>query len=256
MRQFLETCELAARSGGNALVTLRGTAEVRAKAPRDLVTAADIAAQEIVHEVLRMAYPSHAIVGEEGLCDEPAALNPRFRWFIDPLDGTTNFVHGLPYYATSVALVENGIPIVGAIFNPETNECYTAAKGEGAFLNGERIRVSPVELMNDALIATSFAAAVDPDSPEVQRFLTVLRHAQAVRRLGSAALNLCYVAAARMDGYFGSSTKAWDVGAGIVIVREAGGIVTGIDGKPFDILEPHFVAASSDSLHAEICQLM
>ena len=256
MKHFLEVCEAAARKGGNTLLEMRGKAAVQAKAPRDLVTEADIAAQDVVFGVLREQFPTHAIVGEEALLDEPADIDHSYRWLIDPLDGTTNYVHGLPYYATSVALVRNGTPIVGAIFNPETNECYTAAEGMGAFLNGEPLKVSCVETMSDALLAASFAATVDPASPEVQRFLRVLGEAQAVRRLGAAALNLCLVAASQLDGYFGSTTKSWDVAAGIGIVQEAGGYVTGIHGEPFDIESPHFVAAATSPLHGKICQFM
>lgn len=256
MQHFLEVCEAAARAGGAELLARRGTAQVRAKAPRDLVTEADLAAQQAVFDIIHQAFPDHAIVGEEQLNHPAAAGAAAFRWLVDPLDGTTNFVHGLPYYGTSVALVENNQPIVGVVYNPDSGACYRATMGQGAYLNDAPIHVSQIESPSEALVAASFAAVVDPDSPEVRRFLSVLGHVQAIRRMGSAALNFCLVAAGRLDGYFATTCYAWDVAAGVLLVREAGGHIIGIEGQRFDIDRPQFIATGTETLQRELLRLM
>jgi myo-inositol-1(or 4)-monophosphatase len=165
-------------------------------------------------------------------------------------------VHHLPHYAVSVALVERGRPIVGAIFDPVHDECFTAQLGDGARLNGRPIRASNVHDLSQALVAASFSAKVDADSPEIDQFVAALLTCQAVRRTGSAALNLCYLAAGRLDAFWALSTKAWDVAAGVLLVEEAGGVVTQLDGRTFSLDEPHPVASASNALHQEFLRLL
>src|SRR5262249_39408329 len=158
-----------------------------------------------------------------------AGLDAEYCWVVDPLDGTTNYVHQLPHYAVSIALVERGRPIVGVILDPVHNECFAAQRGRGATLNGHAIRTSRAQELSQALVAASFAAQVVPGSRELDQFVAAVLECQAVRRTGSAALNMAYVACGRMDAFWALSTKAWDVAAGAVIVEEAGGVVSAID---------------------------
>ena len=152
-----------------------------------------------------------------------SALEQEFCWVVDPLDGTTNYVHQVPHYAVSVALVKRGRPIAGTIYEPISDECYTALAGGGATLNGRTLQTSRVERLDQALVAASFSAKVAPDSYEIDQFVAALLACQAVRRTGSAALNLAYVAAGRFDAFWAMTTKPWDVAAGILLVRGGGG---------------------------------
>ncbi len=250
MPNYLKVCEEAARAAGAVLLDWADRFTVREKGPADLVTEADIASQGVIYERLRHAFPEHAILGEEA----GETINPgaEFRWLVDPLDGTTNFAHRLPCYAVSIGLERAGQVLAGVIFNPASNECYTAAVGEGAFLNGERLRTSAITQLSSALVAASFPPRVARTSPEIRHFVEVLVAAQSVRRTGSAAINFCHLAAGRYDGYWATDTKAWDVAAGILIVREAGGIVTAIDGGEVNLDQPKFVAAATRELHAQL----
>lgn len=254
LAEYQRLCETAARAGGAVLLDWAGRFEVREKGPADLVTEADLASQKVIQDTLLGAFPMHGFLAEED-----AAIPSRqdgLRWVVDPLDGTTNYVHGAPNYAVSVALEQHGKPLVGAVYDPLSEECFTAARGQGAWLNGRRLRVSPVAQMSKALIAASFASHVRRESPEVAEFITVLLAAQATRRMGSSALNLCYLAAGRYDGYWSTTTKAWDIAAGVLLVLEAGGIVTAIDGADFRLEDPRFVAACTSQLHHELSALL
>ncbi len=254
MPDYVQVCEEAARAGGRALLSWIGRFQVREKGPSDLVTQADLASQQAIRDILRAAFPQHDFVSEEH--DNPLDPSAEYVWIVDPLDGTTNYVHQLPHYAVSVALVHRGKPLVGVILDPVRDECFSAQRGAGARLNGQPIQVSSAEHLSDALVAASFAAKVEPGSPEIAQFVAAVLHCQAVRRTGSAALNLCYVAAGRFDVFWALSTKAWDVAAGILLVEEAGGTVTCWDGRPLDLRVPHPLACSTDSLHAEFSQLI
>ena len=231
-----------------------GRIEVREKGPSDLVSEADLAAQEAVQDVLLSAFPDHGFVSEESA--EPLNAQSEYCWVVDPLDGTTNYVHQVPHYAVSVALVHHGKPIVGVVLDPVHDELFSAASGQGAFLNGIAIRTSQEGHLSQALIAASFSAKVRPDSQEIDQFVSVLLHCQAVRRTGSAALNLAYVAAGRFDAFWAMSTRAWDVAAGVLLVIEAGGVVTRLDGGPFDLKVAHPVASASQELHDSFRSLL
>jgi myo-inositol-1(or 4)-monophosphatase len=238
----------------------RGRFDVREKGPADLVTQADVSSQQAIREIVLGEFPHHAFLGEE----DPAGTrtDAEFLWVVDPLDGTTNYVHGLPNYCTSVALRRRD-PTSGAeeviaatVFDPVMEECFTATPGNGAWLNGRPIHASQVADLSQALVAASFPARVDRDSPEVVDLLNILPHCQAFRRMGSAALNLCYVAAGRLDAYWSTSTKIWDIAAGVLLVREAGGIVTAPGGRPLDLIRGHFVAAANRQLHEQLCRVL
>jgi myo-inositol-1(or 4)-monophosphatase len=239
----------------------------RTKAPSDLVTEADLASQQQIRQILLSEYPDHDFLGEEQLDGleavgrpEPSPPAPRpvdgYRWLVDPLDGTTNYVHGLEHYAVSVALERRGQLLVAAVFDPVRGECFTAAVGEGAFLDGQRLRASRTVELSDALVATGFAGTVPRGSREVSRFVEVLRRCRATRRLGSAALNLGYLAAGRLDAYWATSVKIWDVAAGVLLVREAGGTVTAVDGGELDLATPRLAAASTEALHQQLLEAL
>lgn len=249
MAQFLSKCEEAARAGGQVLLDWMDHFEVREKGPSDLVTEADLGSQKVIRELLIGAFPGHGFLGEEG-ADE--AGDGSYRWIVDPLDGTTNYAHRLPQFCVSVALEKAGQLVVGTVFDPLSGECFTASAGGGAFLNGRPIRVSGVTQLVNALAAVSFPARVQRGSPLIQDFIEVLLQAQALRRMGSSALNLAYLAAGRLDAYWATDTKTWDVAAGWLLVQEAGGVITGLGGAPCSLSHPHFVAAATTQLHGQM----
>jgi myo-inositol-1(or 4)-monophosphatase len=253
---YARTCEEAVRAGGAAVQGWIGRIDVRKKGPADLVTQADFASQEVIRETLLDVFPDHSLLAEE---QDHRAATPRrteYRWIADPLDGTTNFVHGVPHYSVSLALERNGQLIVGAVYDPMREECFTAVAGEGARLNGQPIRTSSVCELSEALAAVGFPPNTPPDCPDLLVFLEALAPCQAIRRTGSSALNLCYLAAGRFDAYWSFSAKVWDVAAGVLMIREAGGVVTSPRGGPFLLDEPQFLAAANDALHARFRELV
>jgi myo-inositol-1(or 4)-monophosphatase len=260
MPEYIEICEESAKAGGAVLQHWRGKFAVREKGPADLVTQADLAAQDVIREVVLSAFPEHDFLGEENTSDESASSNNNenrspFRWICDPLDGTTNYVHGVPCYSVSVALEHEGEIVAGAIFDPNRGECFSAAKAKGAFLDGMPMETSAVTRLDGALIAAGFGTQVTAESLEVAQFLAVLPRCQAVRRIGSAALNLANVACGRYDAYW-VAAKSWDVAAGVLLVEEAGGIVTGQDGEKLDINAPRLVAGATAPLHQELLEVV
>ncbi len=254
MPDYLKASEDAARIGGEILLSWIGRFKAREKAPSDLVTEADLASQEAIQEHLLGLFPDHGFLAEED-----AAIvgeNGAYRWIVDPLDGTVNYVHGVPQFAVSVALEIAGRVAVGTVWDPIAKECFTAEAGQGAFLNGERLQTSQVERLADAMVVASFPPKIQKGSAEIENFVNVLVSCQTLRRTGSAALNLSYVAAGRFDGYWATATKSWDVAAGFLLVREAGGVVTNLDGGPVDLDRPQFVAASNSMLLNELRPLV
>lgn len=253
---FRPACERAAQAAGEALLTWRTSVQAREKGPRDLVTYADLASQRLIRHMLLEAYPDHGFLGEEQEADGTRGQACEYQWIVDPLDGTTNYVHGLPHYAVSIALEHRGQILVGTVYDPVARESFTAVRGQGACLNGERLRASGVTNLRQALVAVSFAASVERDAAEVYQFLEALPVCRAIRRLGCSSLNLAYLAAGRFDAYWAMSTKAWDIAAGVLLVQEAGGLVTGIGGEPLDVYQGHFAAAATPELHAELLALL
>jgi myo-inositol-1(or 4)-monophosphatase len=219
-----------------------------------LVTEADLASQEAIRQRLLSVFPEHDFVSEEG--DQGGQLDGRYCWVVDPLDGTLNYVHQIPHYAVSIALLEHGKPIVGVIYDPVSNECFRARRGAGAWLNGTRIMTSGVVTLSEAIIAASFSARVQFPAREIDQFVAAVEQSQGVRRTGSAALNLCYVACGRFDAFWALSTKAWDVAAGVLLVEEAGGAVSNPEGAPFSLSEPHPVACANDRLLNAFCAML
>ena len=244
------------------LLDLRGHVNPREKAPKDLVTEADFASQEAIYSIVSQAFPDHGFVGEEGPApvrkeaSAPQPEDPEYCWVVDPLDGTLNYVHQLPNYSVSVALRRGGQVVCGTVFDPVLQECFCAEWGQGATLNGHPIRPSTCEQMDRALVAASLPVDIPRDSLEIARFIEVMHTAQSIRRLGSAALNLCYLAMGRLDAYWAMCVKTWDVAAGQLIVCEAGGTVTRPDGSPFELDRPQFVAAATGQLHSELIDVL
>jgi myo-inositol-1(or 4)-monophosphatase len=260
MANLVEVCEEAARLGGAVLMDWIGRFKIREKGPADLVTEADLASQNAIRTLLADRFSDHVFLGEE---DAPSAalIAARLRgdrpvWIVDPLDGTTNYAHGEPHFCVSVAVVKDNAILAGAVLKPVTDECFTAERGSGAQLNGQPIHVSDVDDLRQALVGLSFPPQFRRDSIEVEDLFRVMEATQAVRRSGSAALNLCYVAAARYDAYWATKTNAWDVAAGCLIVEEAGGVVTALDGSAFDLAAPWPVAAATAALSRQLIKTL
>ena len=249
---YLSICEQAARAGGQVLQQWVDRFSVREKGWGDLVTEADFEAQKTIREIIRGTFPEHAMLAEAQDAASDPSTSAEFRWLVDPLDGTMNYVHGVPHYATSVALEHRGELLVGVVFDPCLDECFTAAAGHGAHLNGKPIRTSEVTEPDDALAAVGFPPGMAENAPDLLVFLEVVTRCQGIRRTGSAALNLCYVAAGRFDFYWSFATKIWDVAAGVLMVREAGGEVTAPDGRPFDLDSAQFLTAANRRLHTRV----
>ena len=252
---YLRVCIEAVHIGGRVIQDWAGRAEVRKKGPADLVTQADFASQEAVRKAVLEAFPEHCLLGEEKLPGVDAVERAEYRWIVDPIDGTTNFLHGVPHYCVSLALERQGELLVGAVYDPMLDECFTAAAGCGAQLNGRPIHTSAVTALSEALAAVGFPPNVQPDTPDLLVFMEMLRRCQAIRRTGSSALNLCYLAAGRYDLFWSYSTKIWDVAAGVLILREAGGQITSPTGGEFLLEEAHFLAASTPQLLGELLEV-
>jgi myo-inositol-1(or 4)-monophosphatase len=252
----MRVCEQAVLKAGDLLLEKMGSVEPREKGRFDFVTEADLAAQKVVRDTILESYSDHSFVGEESEPGDEPASDSQYRWIADPLDGTTNFIHGVPHFAVSLALEHCGEIVVGAIFNPVADECFTAAVGEGAWLNGDPIRTSQVRKLEHAMGAVGFPAVVTDDSPDLKVFLKAVKVCQSIRRTGSAALNLAYVAAGRFDMAWSFCGKLWDVAAGALLIREAGGMITAPDGGPFDLDHPAFIATGNPELQVELKYLV
>lgn len=217
----------------------------------NLVTEVDRLAEEAVLDRIRSLFPDHAIVaeesGEHGRADE-------YVWYVDPLDGTTNYAHGFPIFAVSIALVRRGEPIVGVVFAPALGELFTATRGGGSWLNGRPIRVSTAPDLERSMVATGFYPPVQ-DLHNVDEFVEMLQKSQAVRRPGAASIDLAYVACGRFDGYWEYRLGPWDVAAGALLVTEAGGTVTNVDGSPFG-LHDRAILATNGLVHAEMKEVL
>ena len=229
----------------------RNNPDIRKKGPIDLVTAADLAAEQAFRVLIAARFPDHVVLGEEER--NPASAAPaRCRWIIDPLDGTTNFAHGLALFCVSIALEVDGVLEIGVVYDPLGEELFVAERGRGARVNGRPMRVSRTDSLGDALLCTGFPYSIrDGQARQVDIFSRFLGGARAVRRLGSAALDLCYVAAGRFDGFWEEQLHSWDIAAGALMVSEAGGRVTRYDDGPIDLFRGQIVA-SNGPLHGQM----
>lgn len=250
LRQFAAL--IARRAGALLLEGFQKPHEIRFKGEIDLVTEMDLASEAAIIEAIEERYPDHAILAEESGKHDRAS---RYRWVIDPLDGTTNYAHGLPIFCVSIGLEKDGEPYLGVIYAPALNELYEAETGEGAYLNGKPIRVSEATALNQSLLVTGFPYDVQDKSSNVEDFGRFIHKARAVRRLGSAAIDLAWVAAGRFDGFWEPRLGAWDMCAGTVVVREAGGRVTAYDGGPFSIHNKE-ILASNGKLHPAMVDVL
>ncbi|HEY9465723.1 MAG TPA: inositol monophosphatase family protein [Vicinamibacterales bacterium] len=243
---FLATAvEIVLQAGAIQLARRASGFHIDKKGTIDLVTEVDIECERMCRAILAERFPDHDILAEEMSRDPQQPSTSTHRWVYDPLDGTTNYAHGLPIFCSSLALQIDGRTVVGAIYDPTRAELFTAERGTGAFLNGQRLHVSAAAELIDALLVTGFPYDVHKHTADlVTMFGAFLGRARAVRRLGSAALDLCYVAAGRFDGYWEQHLWPWDVAAGALIVAEAGGTVTGMDGSDFDPAAAHLVASN------------
>ena len=252
MSKELETAVAAAKAAGEVLRNGFGQhLEVKYKGEVDLVTKADENAEGAIKEVLRESFPNYGMLAEEGGEFEGGG---DVRWIVDPLDGTTNYAHGFPVFCTSIALEKDGEVILGVVHDPMTNETYTAERASGATLNGEPIAVSETDEPIRALLATGFPYDRDDMPAALDLFGRFAMLTQSMRRLGSAALDLCYVATGRLDGYYERGIKVWDIAAGTLILREAGGKVSDYRGNELS-LERGEVVASNGPLHQDMVRM-
>jgi myo-inositol-1(or 4)-monophosphatase len=228
--------------------------QVSLKGPANFVTAADRQAEEILREELEHARPGYGFLGEEGGAREGS--DKTHRWIVDPVDGTLNFLHGIPHFAISIALEREGTIIAGVVYNPANDELFTAERGKGAFLNDQRIRVAARKRLGDAVVA---CALPHPSRGDVEltrsEHLAVQDKAAGLRRFGAAALDLAWVAAGRLDAYWERSLSPWDMAAGIALVREAGGFMTDLDGRD-DMLKTGGILAGNEDIHRELLQVL
>jgi myo-inositol-1(or 4)-monophosphatase len=254
VQRFLEEAVAAAKEAG-ALQKERLWSEhsITFKGEIDLVTEVDSRCEELIVGRLRKAFPEHSFLAEENVYDSGSAP---YKWVVDPLDGTTNYAHGFPWFCVSIALEHQDRVQLGVIYHCMMDELFTAVRGEGAFLNGKRIQVSNRKPLRRSLLATGFPYDRTRDNENnFENFENFQLSARAVRRAGAAALDLAYVAAGRLDGYWECKLKPWDVAAGTLLVAEAGGEVTNHAGLPYSIYD-HRVVASNHLIHEEMLNLL
>ncbi len=245
--------EAAVRAGEIQLEHYGQDVKIEKKGAIDLVTEVDHACEGAILEVIRARFPDHDIVTEE---QDLARTGSRHVWIIDPLDGTTNFAHSYPMFSVSIALAVDGGVVAGAVFDPLRDELFTAEKGAGAHLNGRRLKVTAEDRLIQSLILTGFPYDLHEKLVERLRpFIRVMARARAVRRAGSAAIDLSYVAAGRADGFWEAVLKPWDMGAGRLLVEEAGGRVTRFDGSPVS-LGPDEIMATNGVIHDELMAVL
>ena len=246
--------EIARRAGALLRAEVGKRRQIAFKgSPTNLVTEMDRRAEALIIDGLRAEFPGHAILSEErGTVGGPAS----HRWIVDPLDGTTNYAHGIPVFCVSIGLEVDGQPRLGVVYDPNLDECFVAERGNGARLNGERLSVSETPVLNESLLATGFPYSIR-ESPHnnLAEFAAFSLRCRGVRRMGSAVLYFCYVAAGRLDGYWELRLGPWDAAAGGLMVEEAGGRVTNLTGGPLDLDRPA-VVASNGRIHDEMLRVL
>ena len=245
--------EAVVRAGDLQMAKFGTGVRVEKKGAIDLVTEVDLEVENMFRAMIAERFPDHDVLAEELGGGTSGA---RHRWVFDPLDGTTNFAHGVPIFCASLALEVDGEAIVAAVYDPNREELFTAEAGVGSWMNGQRLKVSANDSVLESMLVTGFPYNIQQNTDEfVKVFAQVLKHARAVRRLGSAAIDLCWVAAGRMDGFWEASLKAWDMRAGALILEEAGGKVTGMAGEQWDPYEGH-ILATNGLIHDELLRVL
>jgi len=253
-RELLAFAEELARGGGGILRKSFGRQQtIHFKGEINLVTDVDRESEGYILGRIRDRFPDHGLLSEES----PERVSPSpYRWIVDPLDGTTNYAHGYPCFCVSVAVEHEGAVVAGAVYDPLLDESFTAARGEGAFRNGERVAVSKTGELRRSLLATGFAYDVKTSADDnLDFFRAFVLTGQAIRRDGSAALDLCYLACGRFDGFWELKLKPWDTAAGLLILHEAGGISTRLDGGPYDLYQPDLLA-SNGRIHGQMVEVL
>src|SRR5215469_3851246 len=249
MKSFVETAaEIAAQAGSLLRHYFERRVSFEMKGEYDLLTEADKASEKHIVERLSHEFPEHAIVAEEGGGRESAS---EYRWYVDPLDGTTNFAHSYPVWNVTLALEKAGELIAGVVFDPNRHELFTAERGAGAFLNGRRVSVSKARRVADSLLCTGFPNHNRSTNPNIHFFHELAMSAHGVRRSGSAAVDLAYVACGRLDGFWEIGLNPWDMAAGILLIREAGGVCSDMTGARHHLRSPH-ILADNGMLHQEL----
>jgi len=243
----------AAYKGQTVLLSHYGRVKVNKKGAIDLITEADTGSEKTIIETIKKAFPDHTILSEESGLNKGKADH---KWIVDPLDGTTNFAHQIGLFSISIAFALSGDTVIGVVLSPVTGELFTAVKGKGAELNGRPIKVSNSQPVSESLLATGFPYdLIDCFNPLMTRFSKCLKASQGVRRLGSAAIDLCFVACGRFDGFWEQNLKPWDTAAGELIAREAGATITDFSNKPFNIYKKEILATNS-YVHEEMLSLL
>lgn len=244
--------ELAYAAGALAREAARTERRISYKGSVDLVTDADEASERLIVAGIHEAFPDHRLIGEEGAT---GAADSDYGWFIDPIDGTTNFAHGYAHWAVSIMMEFRGEPVVGAVYDPMKDEMFFAVKGQGATLNDAPISVTLETDLKRSLLASGFSYNIDERKPAFALWEAFNQGAQGMRRGGAAALDMVWVAAGRLDGYYEQPINTWDVGAGVVIAREAGATVTAMDGGPYQLLGRE-VCCTNGAIHEQVVQLI
>ena len=245
-----------AKDAGQLLLEKFGRiTQITKKGDINLVTEADLASEALIIERIRSHHPKHSILAEESGEATVVGGDAAWKWIIDPLDGTTNYAHGYPCFCVTLALEHDGDIVIGVTFDPTRNELFAAEKGRGASLNGRPIRVSATEKLSEALIVTGFPYDFKEKEDFGRHLNDFLFHSRGVRRDGSAAIDMAYVACGRYDGFWEEGLHAWDVAAGKLMIEEAGGMVTYYDGSPFSIYSPP-ICASNGTIHAEMLKVL
>jgi myo-inositol-1(or 4)-monophosphatase len=250
MSNFLEAAISIAREAGRVLMAQRGVA-FELKGQFDLVTAADRASEQLIVQRLHQAFPDHGIVAEEG---GHAEMKSDYRWYVDPLDGTTNFAHGFPMFNVTLALAKGDEVIAGVVFDPEREEMFAAERGAGATLNEKRIQVSSAPVLEESLVSTGFPSRRRHQNVNIHFYYQLAMLTHGVRRGGSAAIDLAYTACGRLDAFWEFGLNPWDMAAGTLLVEEAGGRVGDMKGGPLNLYGPHLLV-DNGHVHDEILNL-
>lgn len=250
MESFLDAAIEIAREAGQVLLAHRGVG-FELKGEHDLVTAADRASEHLVVKALRERFPDHGIVAEEG---GRAELDAELRWYVDPLDGTTNFAHGYPAWNVTLALAKRGEVIAGVVYDPLNRELFAAERGAGARLNGAPIHVSKAAVLNDSLVATGFPSRKRHQNVNIHFYYQTAMVTHGVRRSGSAAIDLAYTSCGRLEAFWEFGLMPWDMAAGTLLVEEAGGKASGMRGEPLDV-NGRYLLADNGLIHRELLGL-